>query len=289
MHESIIIPLNIIIIGYVFKYICRLKFNLSIYLFSSFVFVWIIFLNVNPYEINQNKFSILSNISSEYLPKMSMLKDTNIDKLNYPVIFKPIICSRNGYGVKLINNIDEAVAYIENNNINETMVQDFIPYKNEVGILYEKNIISMVVKKSKDSTIIASCLGKNACDDITYLKTHKLNEVIRKISNQIPNFYVGRYDIKYKDLDSLLEGKDFYILEVNGTAGFDLRKFTLQYFGLSCIYYIERWVLYRLFQGFKNIITLRGYNPIKLIQVMALTVYNTIYCKDWEKILSMYS
>jgi hypothetical protein len=55
------------------------------------------------------------------------------------------------------------------------------------------------------------------------------------------------------------------------------------------IYYSERWILYRLLQGFINIVTLNGYNPIKLIQVMALTAYNTIYCKDWEKFLSMYT
>ena len=109
------------------------------------------------------------------------------------------------------------------------------------------------------------------------------------ISNYIPNFNVGRYDIKYKDLNSLLDGKDFYILEVNGTMGFDLRKSNLQYFGILSIYYIERWFIYRQMQGLINIITLNGYNPIKLIQVMALTVYNTIYCKDWEKILSMYT
>jgi hypothetical protein len=79
------------------------------------------------------------------------------------------------------------------------------------------------------------------------------------------------------------------VLEVNGTMGFDLRKNNLEYYGLSCIYYIERWILYRLYQGLKNILTLQGYNPLKLIQIMSMTIYNTITCMDWEKLFAIYS
>jgi hypothetical protein len=287
MCEVVITILNICILGYVIKNILRLKIHLSI--FISFIIIWILFLNVNPYEYNQNKLSILADIPSEYIPKMSMLKYTNINDLQYPVIFKPIKCTRCGKNVEVINNINDAAKYIKNNNINEIMVQSFIPYKNEIGILYEKNIISMVIKKSEDSNIMRSCYGNVMCEDITHLMTYKLNEIIKKISNNIPNFNVGRYDIKYKDLNSLLEGTDFYILEANGTMGFDLRKSNFQYFGIPCIYYIERWFIYRQLQGLINIITLNGYNPVKLIQTMFITIYNTIICMDWEKLFAIYS
>ena len=287
MHEIVIILLNIFIFGYIIKYIFRLNFYLSI--FIAFIIIWILFLNVNPYEFNQNKLSILSYIPSEYIPDMIMLKDTNINKLQYPVIFKPIKCTKIGKNVEIIYNIDDAQKYLKNNNINEIMVQTFIPYKNEVGILYEKNIISIVIKKYRGSDIMTHCYGNDSCEDITNLITSELNEIIKKISNNIPNFNVGRFDIKYKDLNSLLEGKNFYILEANGTMGFDLRKANLQYFGISSIYYIERWFLYRQIQGLINIITLNGYNPLKLIQVMFLTIYNTIICMDWEKLFTIYS
>lgn len=273
------------ILGFIIHYIFNLKLALSF--FISFLILWILFLNVNPYDVNQNKFSILLNVPSEYRPKMSILKNTNIRNLEYPVIFKPIKCSRSSIGVVIINNLDEANKYIENNNIEDIMVQSYISYNNEIGILYEKNIKSMVIKKS-NSIIRSACNGGVSCEDITHVVTPKLNNVINKISNRIPNFHVGRYDIKYKDLNSLLDGTDFFVLEANGTMGYDLRMFEGTNI-IKNIYYSERWVLYRFLQGFINIVTLNGYNPIKLIQVMALTAYNTIYCKDWEKFLSMYT
>ena len=291
MLEIIIIISNIILFGYIIKYFFKTNIKLSI--FISFIIVWILFLNVNPYEYNQNKFSILEYIPSQYIPKMSMLKNTNIHNLQYPVIFKPVKCARNGNNVELINNISEATAYLEkNNNINEIMVQTFVPYKNEVGILYEKNIKSIVIKYSKNSAVNdGSCYDgyKSNCKEISHLITPELNNVIKNISNHIPNFNVGRYDIKYKDLNSLLKGTDFYILEVNGTMGFDLRKNFLRYFGIEYIYYPERWFLYRQLQGLQNIITLKGYNPIKLIQIMLLTIHNSIGCMDWEKLFAIYT
>jgi len=287
MHESLIGLLNIFIFGYLIKTVFKMQFKLSI--FISFIIIWVLFLNVNPYEYEQNKFSILSYIPSKYIPTMNMLKYANINNLEYPVIFKPVKCSKIGKGVEVIHNIHDSIKYLNNNNINEIMVQTFVPYENEVGILYEKKIISMVIKKSKDSNIMTSCHGNVACEDITSLTTQKLNNVIKEISNHIPNFNVGRYDIKYKDLTSLLEGKDFYILEANGTMGFDLRKSNLQYGGIPSIYYIERWFIYRQFQGFINIMTLNGYNPMQLIQIMMITIYNTIICMDWEKLFAIYS
>lgn len=223
---------------------------------------------------------------------MSMLRNTNIHNLQYPVIFKPVKCARNSKDVELINNISEATAYLEkNNNINEIMVQTFVPYKNEVGILYEKNIKSIVIKYSKNSAVNdGSCYDgyKSNCKEISHLITPELNNVIKNISNHIPNFNAGRYDIKYKDLNSLLKGTDFYILELNTTMGFDLRKNFLNYFGIERIYYPERWFLYRQLQGLKNIITLKGYNPIKLIHYMLLTMYNVFVCRDWEKLFGIF-
>jgi len=291
MHETLIILLNIFILSYLIKTYFKNTFKLSfiVSFIISFIIIWILFLNVNPYEYKSNKYSILSYIPSEHFLEMSMLNNTDINKLQYPVIFKPIRCAKVGKGVTVILNKNEATKYVKNNNINEIMVQTFIPYKNEIGILYEKNITSMVFKKSINSNIMTSCYGNVTCEDITNLITSKLNNKIKEISNKIPNFNVGRYDIKYKDLNTLLEGKDFYIVEVNGTMGFDLRKSNLQYFGIPSIFYIERWFLYRQLQGFINIITLNGYNPIKLIQIMLITIYNTINCMDWEKIFAIYS
>jgi len=48
-----------------------------------------------------------------------------------------------------------------------------------------------------------------------------LISVISEISESVPEFWIGRYDVKFSDLDSLINGK-FKIIELNGAAGEDL-------------------------------------------------------------------
>lgn len=43
-----------------------------------------------------------------------------------------------------------------------------------------------------------------------------LEERINQWADQLPGFYYGRFDVKYKDWDSLLAGKDFSLMEING-------------------------------------------------------------------------
>jgi hypothetical protein len=45
-----------------------------------------------------------------------------------------------------------------------------------------------------------------------------LTEVIDGLSKKIPGFYYGRFDIRFKDWDSLRQGKDFSIIELNGSG-----------------------------------------------------------------------
>jgi membrane protein DedA with SNARE-associated domain len=48
--------------------------------------------------------------------------------------------------------------------------------------------------------------------------TQKLNDRINKIACSIPEFYFGRFDIKFKSIDLLQEGLDFEIFEINGAG-----------------------------------------------------------------------
>lgn len=48
--------------------------------------------------------------------------------------------------------------------------------------------------------------------------TEALTNRIDKIAKGIPEFYFGRFDVKYKSLDSLKQGNDFEIVEVNGAG-----------------------------------------------------------------------
>ncbi|BBH54143.1 ATP-grasp domain-containing protein [Fluviispira sanaruensis] len=50
------------------------------------------------------------------------------------------------------------------------------------------------------------------------LKTDKLEKAIDDIAKTIPHFYFGRLDIRYKSKQSLMNGMDFEIIEVNGAG-----------------------------------------------------------------------
>ncbi|APJ02590.1 VTT domain-containing protein [Silvanigrella aquatica] len=52
----------------------------------------------------------------------------------------------------------------------------------------------------------------------THLITEKLTLEIDRISKQIPEFYFGRIDLKYKNQESLKEGRDLEIVEINGAG-----------------------------------------------------------------------
>ncbi len=51
-----------------------------------------------------------------------------------------------------------------------------------------------------------------------HLISEKLAALFDDINRHLPEFYYGRYDLKYRDWDSLLEGKDIKLLELNGIA-----------------------------------------------------------------------
>lgn len=48
--------------------------------------------------------------------------------------------------------------------------------------------------------------------------TDALSECIESIAREIPNFYFGRFDIRYKDLESLQHGDNLKIIEINGAG-----------------------------------------------------------------------
>lgn len=54
--------------------------------------------------------------------------------------------------------------------------------------------------------------------DLSELIDERLSATIDTLSQQIPGFYFGRMDIRYKDWESLKNGKDFSIIELNGAG-----------------------------------------------------------------------
>ncbi len=70
--------------------------------------------------------------------------------------------------------------------------------------------------------IILEPIG-NHCRGTTFLNANtiidqKLIAVFDTISNQIPGFYFGRYDLRCKSIEDLKEGKNIKIVELNGAG-----------------------------------------------------------------------
>jgi len=54
--------------------------------------------------------------------------------------------------------------------------------------------------------------------DGTHLATPQLLARVHEIASSMPDFYFGRFDIRYSDLDAFLNGEDIHIVEINGAG-----------------------------------------------------------------------
>jgi membrane protein DedA with SNARE-associated domain len=54
--------------------------------------------------------------------------------------------------------------------------------------------------------------------DGLHLHTEALERVIDQISQKLPGFFIGRYDIRYANEDEFKEGRNFQIVELNGAT-----------------------------------------------------------------------
>jgi len=54
--------------------------------------------------------------------------------------------------------------------------------------------------------------------DGRHIESPALTVAIDKLVSQLPNFYVGRLDLRFKDLESFRQGKNFKLIEINGAG-----------------------------------------------------------------------
>jgi membrane protein DedA with SNARE-associated domain len=54
--------------------------------------------------------------------------------------------------------------------------------------------------------------------DGSHLHTEALERVIDQISQKLPGFFIGRYDIRYENEDEFEQGRNFQIVELNGAT-----------------------------------------------------------------------
>jgi hypothetical protein len=197
-----------------------------------------------------------------------VIRELESHGFSYPLIAKPDIGGR-GRGVKALKHEDDIREYLKNCYV-DFHIQEYVGYKNEVGIFYYRfpgsftGKISGIVRKEFLSVIgdgkqtirqllnrdkraimylpglqrsqgkeidmvlangekrIVSPYGNHARGskflDDSHLADEELTKLMDSISEQIKEFYYGRFDIRYHDWQELRQGKNFTIIEVNGAG-----------------------------------------------------------------------
>jgi len=112
---------------------------------------------------SESKYKTICLVPKKYQPKSllfgkfedfsKVIKTIKEAKIDFPLIAKPDIGFR-GFLVKKINSEKELKIYFQKNNSIEILVQEFVAYKNECGILYHRlpndkkgKITSITLKK----------------------------------------------------------------------------------------------------------------------------------------------
>ena len=228
--------------------------------------------------LNESKKDIAPLIPERFFPKTvffpamashaKVLEQMKSSRLNFPVIGKPDIGGR-GRGVKLLNSEEDVKNYVKN-AVLDFHIQEFVEFKNEVGIFYyrlpnqpnghisgivrkeflkvvgdgknpvynlllndQRAILQIEVLKKSEGDLLEAILplgeelilvpygnharGAKFMDD-SHLADEELTMTVDHICKQIPDFYFGRLDIRYKNWEDLKRGKNFSIIEVNGAG-----------------------------------------------------------------------
>ena len=188
--------------------------------------------------------------------------------ISFPCIAKPDIGGK-GRGVEKIYALEDIAGYAQRIKM-DFLVQEFIPYPEEVGIFYCRipdqpdgfisGIVAkefLIVKGDGISTLtqliekdpryhlqlaalqkiygegLQEVLEKDAVKnlvpygnhargakfiDVSHWADESFTKTFDNIFKQIPEFYFGRLDIMYSNLEDLRAGKHFSIVELNGAG-----------------------------------------------------------------------
>jgi len=226
----------------------------------------------------ESKKEIYDIIPAQYIPKTlffkngtaaaEILETVAASGISFPCIAKPDIGGK-GRGVEKIYAAEDIARYAGKINM-DFLVQEFIPYPEEVGIFYCRmpdkpdgfitGIVAkefLIVKGDGTSTLTQliekdpryhfqlNALqkiygdGLNAIlekDEVKNLVpygnhargakfidvSHWADETFTKnfdhVCKQIPEFYFGRLDVMYSNVEDLKAGKNFCIIELNGAG-----------------------------------------------------------------------
>lgn len=142
---------------------------------------------------------------------------------------------------------------------------------NKVSHLYKmrhKDLLDTVIPKDEPFRLVfaaSHCRGAVFTDGREYI-TDALTQKIDEIMNGFPEFYYGRLDVKFKNVDQLKKGQDISIIEVNGASSESLHIWDKNA-GLVEAWRFLIWQYRTLFAiGAEN--RARGYKPPGIVSLL---------------------
>ena len=226
----------------------------------------------------ESKKEIYDLIPFEYYPSTLLFKPSSSIEaiiglirqrsLKYPLVGKPDIGMK-GMMVKKLETEEDVVDYANKSKV-DFLIQEFIPYENEVGIFYyrypgqargkisgivkkeflsvkgdglstveelllknkravlqlstlrakEKDKMNLVLKKDEELIIVPygnHVRGAKFLDESSLIDDELTNS-IDSICKRVKGFYYGRMDIRYNTWEELKQGRNFSIIELNGSG-----------------------------------------------------------------------
>jgi len=131
-----------------------------------------------------------------------------------------------------------------------------------------KDKLDVVVPKGETFPLVFAGNHKQGCifKDGIDLLTPELERKINEIAMEIPEFYFGRFDIRYRDRETFMRGEEFSIVEINGASAE-----ATHIWDATMTLVDAYWTLFRQFRilfriGAAN--RKRGYRPMGAIQVV---------------------
>jgi hypothetical protein len=216
-----------------------------------------------PFEYYPSTLFFKPSTPSEEI--IELIKQRN---LKYPLVGKPDIGMK-GMMVKKIETENDVIEYSNNSKV-DFLIQEYVPYENEVGIFYyrypneirghisgivkkeflsvkgdgistveqlllknkravlqlstlrekEKDKMNVVLKKEEEMIIVPygnHVRGAKFLDESDLVDEELIN-TIDEICKRVKGFYFGRLDIRYNIWEELKQGKNFSIIELNGSG-----------------------------------------------------------------------
>ena len=221
--------------------------------------------------LEDDKTSLLKLLGEYTIPFYSIHTVDDFNKikydLDYPLIFKPSVCSARSKRVEIIYKEEQVYDYL-NRYPEPIIIQKYIEGR-EAVFFVERNPITKKCEIAINERIfdtdnkkywIWKMSNKNITKkniDRTYLVTDKLKRHFERVMDKLPGISICRFDVRFRSDENIQSGIGLNIIEVNLTNAVDYRMKILDkehIFTIRPYYYFIRFILIKIYYGFLKLL-----------------------------------